>query len=89
MDTGIGVEGYSIIGQGKISDIISNNTDSIREILEETAGIVMYRSRKAEAERKLSAANSNMPIKFVGVGEGIDDLNEFIPEDFIGGIFDE
>jgi chromosome segregation protein SMC, common bacterial type len=60
MDTGIGVEGYSIIGQGKISDIISNNTDSIREILEETAGIVMYRSRKAEAERKLSAANSNM-----------------------------
>ena len=60
MDTGIGVEGYSIIGQGKISDIISNNTESIREILEETAGIVMYRSRKAEAERKLGSANGNM-----------------------------
>lgn len=60
MDTGIGVEGYSIIGQGKISDIISNNTESIREILEETAGIVMYRSRKAEAERKLSAATGNL-----------------------------
>jgi chromosome segregation protein len=60
MDTGIGVEGYSIIGQGKISDIISNNTESIREILEETAGIVMYRSKKAEAERKLASASSNM-----------------------------
>lgn len=60
MDTGIGVEGYSIIGQGKISDIISNNTESIREILEETAGIVMYRSRKADAERKLSSASANM-----------------------------
>ncbi len=60
MDTGIGVEGYSIIGQGKISDIISNNTASIREILEETAGIVMYRSRKANAERKLAAATDNI-----------------------------
>lgn len=60
MDTGIGVEGYSIIGQGKISDIISNNTESIREILEETAGIVMYRSKKADAERKLASASANM-----------------------------
>ena len=60
MDTGIGVEGYSIIGQGKISDIISNNTESIREILEETAGIVMYRNRKAEAERKMKSATDNL-----------------------------
>jgi chromosome segregation protein len=60
MDTGIGVEGYSIIGQGRISDIISNDTESIREILEETAGIVMYRSKKAEAERKLVSATDNM-----------------------------
>ena len=60
MDTGIGVEGYSIIGQGKISDIISSNTESIREILEETAGIVMYRSKKEEAERKLASADANM-----------------------------
>ncbi len=60
MDTGIGVEGYSIIGQGKISDIISNNTESIREILEETAGIVMYRSRKQDSERKLASASQNM-----------------------------
>jgi len=60
MDTGIGVEGYSLIGQGKISDIISNKTESIREILEETAGIVSYRSKKAEAERKLDSSAANM-----------------------------
>lgn len=60
MDTGIGVDGYSLIGQGKISDIISNKTESIREIFEETAGIVSYRSKKAEAERKLASANTNM-----------------------------
>ena len=54
MDTGIGVDGYSLIGQGKISDIVSNKTESRREIFEEAAGIVMYRSKKAEAERKLS-----------------------------------
>ena len=79
MDTGIGVEGYSIIGQGKISDIISNNTESIREILEETAGIVMYRSKKAEAERKLEAATSNVERvnDIVGEIEGrIDGLRE-------------
>lgn len=60
MDTGIGVDGYSLIGQGKISEIISNKTESIREIFEETAGIVSYRSKKAEAERKLAAASDNM-----------------------------
>lgn len=60
MDTGIGVDGYSLIGQGKISDIISNKTESIREIFEETAGIVSYRSKKAEAERKLASASDNM-----------------------------
>lgn len=79
MDTGIGVEGYSIIGQGKIADIISNNTESIREILEETAGIVMYRSKKADAERKLSAATSNVERvnDIIGEIEGrIDGLRE-------------
>lgn len=60
MDTGIGVDGYSLIGQGKIAEIISNKTESIREIFEETAGIVSYRSRKAEAERKLASASVNM-----------------------------
>lgn len=60
MDTGIGVDGYSLIGQGKISDIISNKTESRREIFEEAAGIVAYRTKKAEAERKLSSTTQNM-----------------------------
>ena len=60
MDTGIGVDGYSLIGQGKISDILSSKTESRREIFEEAAGIVMYRNKKAESERKLSSTNDNM-----------------------------
>ena len=54
MDTGIGVDGYSLIGQGKIADIISNKIESRREIFEEAAGIVAYRTKKAESERKLA-----------------------------------
>ena len=60
MDTGIGVDGYSIIGQGKIADIVSNKPESRREIFEEAAGIVMYRTKKAEVERKLAASNANL-----------------------------
>ncbi len=60
MDTGIGVDGYSLIGQGKISDIVSNKPESRREIFEEAAGIVKYRSKKAEAERKLESTAHNL-----------------------------
>lgn len=60
MDTGIGVDGYSLIGQGKISDIVSNKTESRREIFEEAAGIVMYRTKKAESERKLQSTSANL-----------------------------
>ncbi len=60
MDTGIGVEGYSIIGQGRIADIIDNKMDSRREIFEEAAGITKYRSKKEEAERKLGRATDNL-----------------------------
>lgn len=60
MDTGIGVEGYSIIGQGKIADIVGGKADSRREILEEAAGIVKYRSKKEESERKLEASRQNL-----------------------------
>lgn len=60
MDTGIGVEGYSLIGQGKIADIVSNKMESRREIFEEAAGIVKYRSKKAESERKLESASGNL-----------------------------
>lgn len=60
MDTGIGVDGYSLIGQGKIADIVSNKTESRREIFEEAAGIVKYRTKKAESERKLGTAQGNL-----------------------------
>ena len=60
MDTGIGVDGYSIIGQGKIADIVSNKPESRREIFEEAAGVVSYKTRKAEAERRLEATNNNL-----------------------------
>ena len=79
MDTGIGVDGYSIIGQGKISDIVSNKPESRREIFEEAAGIVKYRSRKAEAERKLENSNANLERvnDIIGEIEGrIDGLKE-------------
>ncbi|MDO4176421.1 MAG: chromosome segregation protein SMC [Bacillota bacterium] len=79
MDTGIGVDGYSIIGQGKIADIISNKTESRREIFEEAAGIVAYRVKKAEAERKLASTTANMDRVQDIIGEiesRIDDLRE-------------
>ena len=79
MDTGIGVDGYSIIGQGKISDILSNKTESRREIFEEAAGIVMYRTKKAESERKLVSTSANMERvrDIIGEIEGrIDGLRE-------------
>ena len=60
MDTGIGVDGYSIIGQGKIAEIVSNKPESRREIFEEAAGVVMYKSKKNEAERKLESTNANL-----------------------------
>ena len=60
MDTGIGVEGYSIIGQGRIADIIDNKMDSRREIFEEAAGITKYRTKKDEAQRKLERATNNL-----------------------------
>ena len=55
-DTGIGVDGYSIIGQGRIDSILSSRSDDRRLVFEEAAGIVKYRQRKREAERKLSSA---------------------------------
>ncbi len=60
MDTGIGVEGYSIIGQGKIADIVSTRPENRRQIFEEAAGVVLYKSRKNEAENKLKAATVDL-----------------------------
>ena len=60
MDTGIGRDGYSMIGQGKIDNIISSRSDERRDIFEEASGISRYRYRKTEAERKLIAAEDNL-----------------------------
>jgi chromosome segregation protein len=60
MDTGIGTDGYSIIGQGRIERILSNNKDERRLIFEEASGIVKYKTRKREAERKLQNTDQNL-----------------------------
>lgn len=60
MDTGIGKDGYSIIGQGKIDEILSNKSEDRRHIFEEAAGIVKYRTRKAESEKKLEQTKLNL-----------------------------
>jgi len=60
MDTGLGRDGYSVIGQGKIDSIVSSKSEDRREIFEEAAGISRYRYRKTEAERKLSHTEDNL-----------------------------
>ncbi len=60
MDTGLGRDGYSIIGQGKIAEIVSAKSSERREIFEEAAGISKFRYRKKEAENRLSHAEDNL-----------------------------
>ena len=60
MDTGIGKDGYSIIGQGKIDEILSNKSEDRRKVFEEAAGIVKFRTRKQEAEKKLEQTKLNL-----------------------------
>ena len=60
MDTGLGRDGYSMIGQGKIDNIISSKSGERRDIFEEAAGISKYRYRKLEAEKKLAGAEDNL-----------------------------
>ena len=69
-DTGIGREGYSIIGQGRIEEILSPRSEDRREIFEEAAGISKFRARKDEAQRKLSATRDNL----VRIGDTVDEL---------------
>lgn len=59
-DTGIGKEGYSIIGQGKIDEILNEKAISRRKVFEEAAGIMKYRVRKEESERKLAKTEENL-----------------------------
>ena len=60
MDTGLGRDGYSIIGQGRIAEIVSTKSTDRREVFEEAAGISRYRYRKEEAERKLERTEDNL-----------------------------
>ena len=69
MDTGLGRDGYSIIGQGRIADIVNGKSNERREIFEEAAGISKFRFKKEEAERKLAAAEDNISRLYDILGE--------------------
>ncbi len=60
LDTGLGRDGYSIIGQGKIAEIVAAKSTQRREIFEEAAGIAKFRLRKTEAQRRLESAEENL-----------------------------
>ena len=60
MDTGLGRDGYAMVGQGRIAEIVQSKSDERREIFEEAAGISKYRYRKNEAQRKLANADENL-----------------------------
>ena len=60
MDTGLGRDGYSIIGQGRIAEIVNGRSEERREVLEEAAGISRFRYRKEEAERRLARTDENL-----------------------------
>ncbi len=60
MDTGLGREGYSIVGQGRIDELLSAKAENRRQVFEEAAGISKYRHRKDEAERKLEKTEDNL-----------------------------
>ena len=60
LDTGLGRDGYSVIGQGRIAEIVSAKSAERREIFEEASGIAKYRYRKNEAERRLDSAEENL-----------------------------
>ncbi|MDM8534738.1 AAA family ATPase, partial [Clostridiaceae bacterium HSG29] len=60
MDTGIGTDGYSIIGQGKINTMITANKEDIRLIFEEASGITKFKTRKKESQRKLERTTINL-----------------------------
>lgn len=72
MDTGVGKEGYSIIGQGRIDEILSSKSEDRRQLFEEAAGIVKYRTRCVEASNKLTKEQENL----VRVNDIIDELEK-------------
>jgi len=70
-DTGAGKEGYSIIGQGRIDDILSQRSEDRRAVFEEAAGISRYRARKDEAEQRLKRSDENL----LRIGDLLEELN--------------
>ena len=74
MDTGLGREGYCIIGQGRIAEILSTKSKDRREIFEEAAGISRYRHRKDDSERKLAQTDENL----LRIGDKISELEEMV-----------
>ena len=74
MDTGLGKDGYSIIGQGRVDDILSTKSEDRRKVLEEASGIVKFKSRKEESERKLASAEQNL----VRINDILDELSNQI-----------
>ncbi len=72
MDTGVGKEGYSIVGQGRIDEILSTKSEDRRHLFEEAAGIVKYRTRCAEASNKLDKERDNL----VRINDIIDELEK-------------
>lgn len=75
MDTGIGRDGYSIIGQGTIDQILLGKSEERRSMLEEVAGISKFRYRKNEAQRKLEATEENL----IRLGDIVNELRERLP----------
>ena len=70
MDTGLGQEGYALIGQGKIDEILSAKSTQRREIFEEAAGISRCRHQKEETERKLERTQENL----LRIGDKLEEL---------------
>ncbi len=74
LDTGLGKDGYSIVGQGRVDEILSTKSEDRRRVIEEASGIVKYKVRKDEAERKLNSTEQNL----VRIDDILNELSERI-----------
>lgn len=75
MDTGIGRDGYSLISQGKVDEVLSSRSEDRRRIFDEASGIVKYKTRKLEAERKLERTDTNL----IRINDILDELSDRLP----------
>ena len=74
-DTGLGKNGYSVVGQGKVSEIVTSKPEGRREIFEEASGIAKFRYKKNEAERKLASAEGNI-VRLTDILMGLEERVE-------------